>query len=50
MVYFIVDFEIMVLLSPVMVEFRSSYSTVVAWGHVLCNSSATTYHHYRKSS
>ena len=48
MVYFIVDFEIMVLLSPVMVEFRSSYSTVVAWGHVLCNSSATTYHN-RKS-
>ena len=41
MVYFIVDLEIMVLLSPVMVEFRSSYSTVVAWGSVSCNSSAT---------
>jgi len=49
MVYFIVDFEIMVLPSPVMVEFRGSYSAVVAWGHGLCNSSATTYH-YRKSS
>jgi len=49
-VYFIVDLEIMVLLSLVMVEFRSSYSTVVAWGPVSCNSFATTYHHYRKSS
>jgi hypothetical protein len=49
MVYFIVDLEIMVLLSLVMVEFRSSYSTVVAWGLVSCNSSTTTYH-YRKSS
>jgi hypothetical protein len=37
MVYFIVDPEIMVLLSLVMVEFRSSYSTVDAWGpfHVI---------------
>jgi hypothetical protein len=48
-VYFIVDLEIMVLQSLVMVEFRSSYSAVVAWGLVSCNSSATT-SHYRKSS
>jgi hypothetical protein len=49
MVYFIVDLEIMVLLSLVMVEFRSSYSVVVVWGLVSCNSLATTDHN-RKAS